>query len=109
MKESVQPLIDRLKNSRLTADQRDQFLFLETSLNEIVSPFIHKLNSRYSGLTPTEIQVANLIKEGKTTKEIADFSHSSERAVEFHRNSLRSKLGLKMQKTNLRSFLLSLG
>jgi len=108
VKESVQPLMDKLKNSRLTTDQRDQFLFLETSLNEIVSPFIHNLNSRYSGLTPTEIQVANLIKEGKTTKEIADFLNSSARAVEFHRNSLRSKLGLKMKKTNLRSFLLSL-
>ena len=108
VKESVQPLFDKLKSSRLTADQREYFLFLETSINGIVSPFIHNLISKYSGLTHAEIQVANLVKEAKTTEEIADLLNLSERAIEFHRNSLRSKLGLKYKKTNLRSFLLSL-
>jgi DNA-binding CsgD family transcriptional regulator len=58
--------------------------------------------------TPTQIQVANLVKEGKTTKEIAELLNSSTRAVEFHRENVRARLDLKNKKTNLRSYLLSL-
>jgi DNA-binding CsgD family transcriptional regulator len=55
------------------------------------------------GLTPTEIRVANLVKEGKTTNEIAEVTNSSARAIEFHRQNLRKKLGLKSNNSNLRS------
>ena len=86
-----------------------QFLeILESNLNDIVSPFLKKLSSQYLNLTPTEIQVANLIREGKSTKEIAEVLTISERAIEFHRNNIRDKLGLKKEKANLRSYLLSL-
>ncbi|MBP6939886.1 MAG: helix-turn-helix transcriptional regulator, partial [Deltaproteobacteria bacterium] len=81
---------------------------LESNLNDIVSPFLKKLSSQYLNLTPTEIQVANLIREGKSTKEIAEVLTISERAIEFHRNNIRDKLGLKKSKTNLRSYLMTL-
>lgn len=55
-----------------------------------------------------EIQVAGLVKEGKTSKEIASVINISERGVEFHRNNIRRKLGLANAKKNLRSHLLSL-
>ena len=66
------------------------------------------MGSKYSNLTPKEIQVAGLVKEGKTTKEIAELMISTTDAIEFHRKSLRKKLGLKNTKSNLRSYLLSL-
>ncbi|HOJ15012.1 MAG TPA: helix-turn-helix transcriptional regulator, partial [Deltaproteobacteria bacterium] len=82
---------------------------LESNLNDIISPFLKKLSSHYLNLTPTEIQVADLIKDGKSTKQIAEVLGISERAVEFHRNNIRDKLGLKNSKTNLRSYLMTLG
>jgi DNA-binding CsgD family transcriptional regulator len=81
---------------------------IESHLDDIVAPFLHQLSSKYTDLTPAEIKVASLVKDGKTTKEIADMSNSSTAAIDFHRNNLRKKLGLKNKKTNLRSYLLSL-
>jgi PAS domain S-box-containing protein len=108
VKELVLPYLERLKRSGLDAKQTAYANILESNLNDIVSPFIHKLSSKYIGLTPTEIQIANLVKEGKTTKEIAEILNSSHRTVEFHRKNIRKKIGIVNRKANLRSRLLSM-
>ena len=74
----------------------------------IISPFLRHMTLTHYKLTPKELRVANLVKEGKTNKEIADLLHLSIRSVEFHRDNIREKLGLKNKKANLQSFLLSL-
>jgi PAS domain S-box-containing protein len=81
---------------------------LESNMKEIVSPFVTKLSSRFLSLTPTEIQVASLIKDGKSSKEIASLLHASENTVRSHRFHIRSKLGIKNKKVNFRSYLQSL-
>jgi len=108
VKELVLPYVQTLKDTRLDAKQMAYVSIIESHLNNIVSPFLRKLSSKYLSLTPREIQVAGLIKEGKTTKEIAELLNVSTRAVEFHRDNIRTKLGLKNKKANLRSYLLSL-
>jgi DNA-binding CsgD family transcriptional regulator len=85
-----------------------QVEMVEQNIREIVSPFLRNLTSTYLELTPREIQIANLVKEGKTTKEMTDILNISATAVDFHRKNLRSKFGIKNKKTNLMAFLSSL-
>jgi PAS domain S-box-containing protein len=108
VKELVVPYLEKLEKTGLNASQKTYIGILESNLNDIISPFLRTLSSTYLNISPTEIQVANLVKQGKTTKEIAESLNSSTRAIEFHRNNLRNKLGLKNKKANLRSYLLSL-
>ena len=81
---------------------------METNLKDIISPFVRDLTSKFLGFTPREIQVANLIKQGKTTKGIARIINLSPRTIEFHRDNIRTKIGIKNKKANLRTRLLSL-
>lgn len=105
VKKLIMPYLEKLKKSRLDADQVSCVNLLESLIDDIISPYIRKLSSKFLNLTPTEIQVAGLIKEGKTTKEIAELLHLSENTIVFHRYNLRTKLGLKNKKINLRSYL----
>jgi len=108
VKDLIEPLIENLKNSGLDENQTGYVDALETFLADIVSPFSQTLHTKFLGLTLSEIRVANLIKEGKTTKEIAGLLNSTPRAIEFHRQNIRKKLGLSNRKANLGSHLLSL-
>ena len=108
-KELILPYIEKLKMSKLESRQKMYLDIVESNLKEIISPFMRNLSSKYQALTPMEIQVAGLVKEGKTTKNIAELLSRSHRAIEFHRNNLRKKIGLTHQKANLRSYLQSLG
>jgi len=108
VKELVLPYVERLKKSALDAKQDTYLNILESNLTDIVSPFVRQLSSSYLALTPTEIHVANLVKEARDTKTIAELLNMSPRTVESHRQNIRNKLGLKNKKANLRSHLLSI-
>jgi DNA-binding CsgD family transcriptional regulator len=107
IRELVLPYLMRLRRSRLDPRQETLMEILQANLDNIISPFISKLSSRYLKFTPAEIRVANLIKEGKTNKEIAELLLISKNTVLFHRHRIRTKLGLKNKKINLRTHLLS--
>lgn len=91
-------------------DPYKQYLsVLESNLREIVSPFMKNFLSLHKNLTPPqEIQVADLIRKGKRTKEIADMLHTSASTIGTHRNNIRKKLNLKKEGVNLQSYLQSL-
>ena len=108
VKELVNPYLTRLKNTPLDRQQRAHLELIESNLNDIISPFLHQLSSKFLNLTPREIEVATLVKEGKATKEIAEMLNLSINAVDFHRKNIRQKLGLKNKRANLRTHLLSL-
>ncbi|UCD86257.1 MAG: PAS domain S-box protein [Desulfobacterales bacterium] len=108
VKELIAPYVDKLKKSGLDTKPMTYLRILESNLNDIVSPFVHQLSSKYSALTPKEIQVAQLIREGNNTREIAELLSSSKRTIECHRQSIRNKFGIKDTKANLRSYLFSM-
>jgi PAS domain S-box-containing protein len=105
IRELVMPYIDRMKNSRLDERQTACLDVMAATLEDIVSPFLHKLPLAFLHLTPSEIQVANLIKHGKTTKEIAQVLTLSDKTIEFYRKRIRKKLGITRRAVNLRTFL----
>jgi PAS domain S-box-containing protein len=107
VKELIGPYLDRLKKSRLGTDQLTLVSILESNLNNIISPFINQFSARNINLTPTEIRVANLVKEGKTNKEIAALLCLSKNTILFHRYNIRKKLGIKNKKINLQAHLTS--
>ena len=72
VKELVIPNLTRLKNNSLNSKQQTALNILESNLNEIISPFVNNVSSSYMKLTLTEIQVANFIKHGASSKDIAN-------------------------------------
>ena len=80
---------------------------IQKNLEEFVTP-AGSLSRLYDVLTPSEIQVAEFIRMGKTSKDIADALDIAQKTVENHRNKVRDKLGLKNKGVNLRSYLMQL-
>jgi len=108
IKDLVFPYLQRVRSGRLTESQTAYMDMIESSLNHVISPLLQKMKGAYSRLTPTEIQVADMIRNGKTTKEIAKLLNVSAGTIEGHRNAIRKKLGLSNKKANLQSYLSSL-
>jgi len=108
VKELILPYIEKLKRDHLSPQQTTMVSIIESNIKEIVSPFAAKLSSKFLNLTPTELQVASLVKNGRSSNEIAELMHLSPNTILFHRYNLRRKLGLKQRKVNLRTYLKSL-
>lgn len=104
----VLPYIEKLLQGRLSDKHRTLAEIADNNLRDIISPFLRTLSSLGLLLTPQEIEVANLVRNGRSSKEIADIMGLSVAGIDFHRKRLRQKLGLANTKKNLRSFLLTL-
>jgi PAS domain S-box-containing protein len=105
---SILPYIEKLKYCRLNGQQMAYLKIIEARMKEIISPFLHRISQGCFDLTPQEIRVADFVKFGNTTKEIADILGVSIKTIDYHRDNIRKKLGIKNRQTNLRSFLLQL-
>ena len=108
IRQLVLPLIQKLKTTQLDSRQKKCVTLLELNLDEIMSPFLLKMSKDFVDLTPTEIKIANFLKDGMCTKEIADSLCVSVRTIESHRSNIRKKLGLKYKNISTVSYLKSL-
>jgi DNA-binding CsgD family transcriptional regulator len=100
------PIIDTL-GMQLTPSYKKYIEMIRTNLQEITSPFISKLSFSYHSMTPTEIAICNMIRNGMRTKEIAEMRSVSEATINRHREKIRRKLKLTNQDVNLATFLQS--
>ena len=102
------PHLEKIKRRKLDAKQKAYVDILESNLNEIVSPYVRNLSSKFLRLSHTELEVSNLIQQGKNTKNIAEIMNLAESTIDFHRNNIREKLGVKNKKISLKTYLSSL-
>ncbi|MDJ0784600.1 MAG: LuxR C-terminal-related transcriptional regulator [Desulfosarcinaceae bacterium] len=108
VKDLVLPYLEKLKRVPLKAREKTLVGIIDTHLQDIISPLMQRLSNANILLTPQEMQIATLVKDGKASKEIAAILNVSEATVHFHRKNLRKKFGLNNTRTNLRSYLLSM-
>lgn len=102
----IEPYLDKLKRTDLDVRQVNYVNIIEEHIRNVTSPFVRKSMAMNLKLTPAEMQVANLIRQGKTSKQIADLLSVSQLTVDKQRNSIRKKIGLTNQKVNLKTFLM---
>jgi len=92
---------------QLSPIQRKYVEMLQTNLEEITSPFISQLSTSYHSMTPTEIAICNMIRNGMRTKEIAEMRGVSEATINRHREKIRRKLKITNKDVNLATLLQS--
>jgi len=104
----IRPLLTSLKNGLEKESQRNLAESIESNLENLISRFSKKISESGADFTPKEIQIASMIRQGMSNKEIATALNNSVRTVTNYRDRIREKLNLKNTKTNLRSYLSSL-
>jgi len=80
---------------------------LKTNLEEITSQFVSQLSNSYHSLTPMEITICNMIRNGMRTKEIAQTRGVSMATINRHRENIRRKLKITNDAVNLATYLQS--
>ena len=105
MQDLIFPYLEKIEEGKLDDRNRMFLNIIRSNLEDLISPFIRTLSSKYSDFTPKESQIAVLVKQGKTSKEIGSLLDVSSKAIEFHRINIRKKLGLLHKKKSLRSYL----
>lgn len=106
IRDLVMPYVDKLETLTHNNEVQQSYLnIIKINLNNIVSSFAIQFTKQSINLTPREIQIANMINEDMTNKDIATILYISESSVEFHRHNIRKKLGLVDKKVNLKTYL----
>jgi PAS domain S-box-containing protein len=106
VQELVMPHVKKLRTSALNPAQQTDIGLVESNLGELITPFLRTIQA--FKFTPRQLEIVLLIREGKTTKEIAQILNMSKQAIDIQRYLIRKKLDLNKAKTNLQSYLKSL-
>ncbi len=105
--ELILPSIERLKQTNLNKQQKELLGICENNISKITSSFVSSMmdNGRVRGLTHRETTIANLIVQGKSSQEISTILNISESTINYHRNNIRKKVGIKNKSVNLQVYL----
>ncbi len=107
IKQLVLPSIDNIKAGNLSVQQKAHLNVLQSNLENILSPFAKQLTSAPVSLSPALLQIAEFIKRGRSSKEIAELQGISVKTVETYRKRIRERLNLQNSKVNLRTYLMA--
>jgi PAS domain S-box-containing protein len=105
VKSLVLPYLENLRQTKLNKNQQAYVELIEENLKSFYDANYAKLSGPEYKLSPTELKVAQLVRDGKTNKEIAKLMHLSKSTILTHRHHVRVKLGIRNKKVNLRSLL----
>jgi len=97
MEQLVFPILDRL--AAAFSDRAEVALLdaMRQTLNDIANPMLETRDSTpvpAKGLSRREYQILQLVRAGRTTREIAGALYISPATVTFHRGNIRRKLGI---------------
>lgn len=108
IRDLVLPPLEKVMRGDLEAGQKALVEVALLNLKEVTSEFSLNLSSRFYSLSPMEVKVANLIKHGKSTREIGKLLNISPQTTKNHRMRIREKVDIKNKKINLQAFLSSI-
>lgn len=103
----VFPYLELLRQDMTSTQQKEYLAIIRAHLNSMTEPFTKKLANPLWHLTPREVLVADLVKQGRTTRDIAQILKISPRTAERYRNTIRKKIGLTNKKISLYAYLCS--
>ncbi|MCP4569715.1 MAG: PAS domain S-box protein [FCB group bacterium] len=101
---SIMPLIKTLKQ-KVDPQYAGEMEALELNLNAVLTKDSDEFESRYTKLTSRESEICEMIKEGMSTKQIAETLVLSQLTVQKHREQVRKKLGITNTNINLATYL----
>jgi DNA-binding CsgD family transcriptional regulator len=108
VRSGVFPYLFKLKEKTGDGKSRQYLEAIETRLKALAPSLPESITKVARQLTPMEIRITDMIRDGMSSKEIGSLLNLSTKAVDFHRNNIRGKLGLKSSKVTLKSYLASL-
>jgi len=100
----IRPILQILTDKLSPADRRLVSL-LDNTLQDLIDPFVGKLESLSYSLTPREMEVCHMIRNGFSSKQIASLLNVSVFTVNNQRRSIRRKLEIADGETHLESYL----
>jgi PAS domain S-box-containing protein len=107
LQDLVNPYLDLLRQSVPNAKQTETIRIIAAHIDSITRQFSPRARKIMLKLSPRETMIADLVRQGKTSKDISNLLHISLRTVETYRNNLRKKLGINKKKISLRTYLIA--
>lgn len=98
------PILNELASAS-SGREKNNIELIKKNISELTSAFGSRITVKSLKLTPKEIRICNMIKNGMNNKDIANTLNISLRTAETHRNNIRKKLSITNASVNLVTYL----
>ena len=104
----VLPYLEELQLKVYGKTEKELIKIVKANIGHLSTSYSQNLNNHSPGLSAKEMQIADMIRQGRTSKEISSILGISAGTVDVYRNNIRKKLGITNKKVSLSSHLQSL-